>query len=156
LPPLKILCPHLERPNWEGALASLEGAGIRVEIESIARPHYRAKLGGEYDLVHAGWRADHPDAHELLHLFHSTFPSNYGGWANKEYDALCRQAEATPCLEDRVPLYTRMVAILEEDVPALYGWHDRIQESVRDNWEGYEPSVNPLGRVWLKYVRPGT
>jgi len=63
--------------------------GVKVNVTSVPFAVTLDRLqSGSYDIALAGWGADYPDPMSYLNNMTSTNPLNYGGYSNKEFDAL--------------------------------------------------------------------
>jgi len=97
--------------------------GVKLKIEMNDWPTLQEKVHNKQTQIYAmGWHADYPDAENFLQLYYSpniqrgTNNTNYG---SPEFDKLFEQAAVLPEEADRVPLYAKMVRILNEDCPVL-------------------------------------
>lgn len=122
---------------------SLAGAGIRVSIVTVPWGEYLKRAGkGLHDLCLAGWNFDSPNAHEFLRYkfgWESTADAASGNislWRDSRFQTLEPQFGATPPGRTRQELLTRVMAIIDAEVPAVPLAHVRDAIAVREGVRG--------------------
>ena len=98
------------------------------------------------------WGADYPDAENFLQLFYSKNASpgpNDANYANPEYDKLYEKSLLTRNLKEREGIYRKMVEILVEDAPWIFGVHRLAFNLVHPWLRNYE--ITEFGHDRYKY-----
>ena len=86
---------------------------------------------GNSQLFMWGWNADYPDPENFLFLFYGPngkvkgHGENAGNYENKEFDRLFEQMETMPNSPERLVLIKKMLTILRNDAPWLWGYHQQ-------------------------------
>ena len=86
---------------------------------------------GNAQLFMWGWNADYPDPENFLFLFYGPngkvkgHGENAGNYENKEFDRLFEQMETMPNSPERLVLIEKMLTILRNDAPWLWGYHQQ-------------------------------
>ncbi len=112
---------------------------------------------GAVQLFYYGWNADYPDPENFLFLLHG--PQGKGGqggqnaanYANPEYDRLFERMQAMENSPERQAIIDRMLAILHEDTPWVWGFHPK-DYSLRHAWL-MNRKPTKVGNNTLKYQR---
>jgi ABC-type transport system substrate-binding protein len=132
----------------------LRKVGINYEFNTNSFPELSDKLKRKKaQFFGLAWGADYPDAENFLQLFYGpngSPGSNNWNYDNPEYNRLYDQSRVMDPGPERTEIYTRMRAILIEDVPSLssmartrfYVWNARVKY--------FQPSEVWYG--WLKHV----
>lgn len=100
---------------------------------------------GAVQLFYYGWNADYPDPENFLFLLYGPQAKgkfdgqNAANYVNPEYDRLFEQMQTMENSPARQALIDRMLAILHEDTPWVWGFH---------------PKDYTLRHVWLKNRKP--
>jgi ABC-type transport system substrate-binding protein len=133
----------------------MEAIGIRIKFNSNTWPEMTAKINqGKAQISSMGWHADYPDAENFLALFYGPNKApgvNAANYSSKKFDALYEQVRIMADSPERNVLFKKMVAIITEDVPWIFGVH-RLAYSLRQGWLlNYKP--HPIGRGMMKYYR---
>ncbi len=112
---------------------------------------------GAVQLFYFGWNADYPDPENFLFLLHGPQGKvkfdgqNAANYANPAYDRLFEQMQAMGNTSERQAIIDRMLAILHEDTPWVWGFHPK-DYSLRHAWlKNHKPST--VGNNTLKYQR---
>lgn len=115
------------RQIGEYLIQMFKSIGVKVEVEAFSWPEFSAALRNKKaQMWSQAWSADYPDAENFLQLFYSKNISpgpNDSNYSNPEYDRLYEQALLTAYAADRIKLYKRMVEIVVEDCPWIFGVH---------------------------------
>ncbi|AOS44810.1 Periplasmic oligopeptide-binding protein precursor [Lacunisphaera limnophila] len=94
-----------------------------------------------YTLSGAGWIGDFVDPVTFLDLFVSTGGNNWTGWADPAYDALIRQAAATPDPAARHELFQQAEARLLDQAPIAPVFFGTRAYLIAPAVRGWEPSL---------------
>ena len=112
---------------------------------------------GNAQLFFFGWNADYPDPENMLFLLHGPQGKvkyqgqNASNYENPEYDALFERMKAMADGPERQQIIDRMVAILRNDAPWLFGFHPKSY-SLQHGWVHNRKPGN-IVRNTLKYQR---
>ncbi|MCB1733829.1 MAG: ABC transporter substrate-binding protein [Gammaproteobacteria bacterium] len=140
---------------WRKQIAKL---GLRLVVRDTDYNRFQDKMRkGQAQLFQWGWNADYPDPENFLFLFYGpNGKAAHGGenaanYANPEFDALFERMKDLPNGDDRQAVIDRMVGILREDVPWLFGFHP-VEFRLNHAWL-YNVKPNLIARNTLKYQR---
>jgi ABC-type transport system substrate-binding protein len=102
--------------------------GITLDIRATDVNQFQDKVRkGRHQIISAGWLADYPDAENFLFLLFGpnaksvSDGENLANYLNPEYDALYRQLKFLDDGAAKQAVIDRMVAILREDAPWVWG-----------------------------------
>jgi len=148
----------LGRQQAEYAQKMMEAIGVKLKVNSYSWPQFtEAVKNKKAQLWDQAWLADYPDAENFLQLFYSknaTPGPNDSNYSNPEYDRLYEKALTLSDGPERTDLYQKMVAIVVEDCPWIFGSH-RLSYVLTQPWlKNYKPNDFDHGR-W-KYYRVET
>ncbi|TKT69687.1 ABC transporter substrate-binding protein [Aquamicrobium sp. LC103] len=132
------------------AMASEAGFDISLRPTEFASMQQEMQAGN-YQAAQIGWsgRVD-PDGN--LHQFVTCEGTlNDSDYCNEEVDKLLDEARETPDVEARQELYEKAQAILQDDLPIIYVYHQPWPFVLSNKVEGFAPS--PDGMVRLKGVK---
>lgn len=123
-------------------LEPLPKVGIEGTIKIVDRaPFFRALRNGDYTISYGSvsMRLDWDDAYYLY--FHSSEigKNNWARYAYKELDKLLEQGRSTWKMEDRKPIYEKVIKILMEDLPCLVTLNSVVGYGLRNNLKGFVP-----------------
>ena len=157
LPPLEYatMADSFYRQSAEFFQRLMEPLGIKVKVTGYTWPQFLEAIKNKKAQIweHA-WIADYPDAENFLQLFYSKNGSpgpNDGNYSNPEFDALYEKALGYSDGPDRVALYRKMVDLIVEDCPWVFGAH-RLGYFLSQPWfKNYKP--NELDHRTYKYYR---
>jgi ABC-type transport system substrate-binding protein len=128
---------------WRNQLAKL---GIQLEVRDTDWNRFQEKIRkGTQQMYGLGWSADYPDPENFLFLLYSPEAradgagANSSNYANPKFDALFEQMKNLPNSPERQRLIDRMVDIVREDAPWIFGFH---------------PKDYTLRHIWLSNVKP--
>lgn len=136
----------------------LEKIGIHLIVRGTDFNRFQEKvhLGG-VQMFFWGWNADYPDPENFLFLFYGPNSSAKNGgenmvnYNNPAYDTLFEKMRVMPDGSARLAIIRSMIAILEKDMPWIWGFHAKsfvlYQDWVRIN----KPSS--VANNTLKYTR---
>jgi ABC-type oligopeptide transport system substrate-binding subunit len=122
----------------------------KINIQLRVRPtdynRFQDKIRkGSAQIYEWGWHADYPDPENFLFLLHGPQSKvrnqgeNASNYANPEFDHLFEQMKNMPGTPERQRIIDRMVEILRQDAPWLWGLH---------------PKDYTLFHSWMKNVKP--
>lgn len=101
-------------------IASCKEAGIEIKLNLSEYNAWAQKVGpdGNYMMEAQGGFMG-PDPAALATRYGTGSNSNYSGWSNAEFDALCAEAAATGDTEKRAELYKEAQKLIIEELPAI-------------------------------------
>ena len=108
-------------------------------------------------LFYFGWNADYPDPENFLFLLHGPQGKvrhggeNAANYGNPEYDRLFERMRAMENSPERQAIIDRMLAILREDSPWIWGFHPK-DYTLRHSWLTNRKPTK-VGNNTLKYQR---
>jgi ABC-type transport system substrate-binding protein len=132
--------------------------GVQLVVRSTDYNRFQEKVRkGAVQLFYYGWNADYPDPENFLFLLHGPQAKgkfdgqNAANYANPEYDRLFEKMQTMENGPERLAIIDRMLAILHEDTPWVWGFHPK-DYSLRHVWlKNRKPSK--VGNNTLKYQR---
>lgn len=132
--------------------------GVKLAVRSMSWPELTASIRNRKgQLFNQAWSADYPDAENFLQLFYSKNVSpgpNDSNYTNPEFDKLYEKALTMQNSPARTELYKKMVAMVVEDCPWIFGVH-RVMFSLWQPWtKNYKRTVFSHGSG--KYLRIDT
>ncbi len=106
---------------------SLAALGIKLKVNQYSWPEFQASLKNKKGQMWGfAWGADYPDAENFLQLFYSKNASpgpNDSNYSNPEFDRLYEKSLTMGDTPERTALYKKMVALVVEDAPWIFGVH---------------------------------
>lgn len=133
-------------------------ADVQLVVRSTDYNRFQEKVRkGAVQLFYLGWNADYPDPENFLFLLHGPqgkvkhHGENAANYANLEYDRLFEQMRAMDNGPMRQALIDRMLAILQQDTPWVWGFHPK-DYSLRHVWL-HNRKPTKVGNNTLKYQR---
>ncbi len=131
---------------------------VQLVVRSTDYNRFQEKVRkGAVQLFYFGWNADYPDPENFLFLLYGPQGKvkhqgeNAANYANPEYDRLFEQMRAMESGPQRQVLIDRMLAILQQDTPWVWGYHPK-DYSLRHHWlKNRKPTK--VGNNTLKYQR---
>ena len=103
--------------------------GIQVEVRNTDYNRFQDKMRkGSAQFFFWGWLADYPDPENFLFLLYGPNSKakfdgeNSTNYANPEFDRLFDQMKDMDNTPERARLIARMVEIMQEDAPMMWGW----------------------------------
>lgn len=135
--------------------------GIQLVVRSTDYNRFQEKVRkGAVQLFYFGWNADYPDPENFLFLLYGPqgkvkhHGENAANYANAEYDRLFERMRAMDNGPERQAIIDRMLSILQEDSPWVWGFHP-LDYSLRHDWlKNRKPTK--VGNNTLKYQRVDT
>lgn len=132
--------------------------GIQLVVRSTDWNRFQEKVRkGAVQLFYLGWNADYPDPENFFFLLYGPqgkvkhAGENAANYANDEYDRLFERMRTMDNGPERQAIIDRMVAILQEDTPWVWGFHPK-DYSLQHAWlKNRKPSK--VGNNTLKYQR---
>ncbi|MFD2237969.1 ABC transporter substrate-binding protein [Aureimonas populi] len=105
---------------------------------------------GEFDVVQTGWSGRYdPDGN--LHQFVTCEAGlNFAGFCDETVDRLLNGAKIEADFDARKRMYDEAQAILQDELPIIYVYHQPFPYVLAANIEGFEP--NPTGVISLRNV----
>jgi dipeptide transport system substrate-binding protein len=121
--------------------------GLNVKIVSYEWGEYikRAKAG-EIGAMLIGWSGDNGDPDNWLGTLFGCDAmngNNFSKWCDKPYDALIKQAKATPDQAKRTELYKQAQHLLKDAVPMTPIAHSTVYQPMRANVQDFK--ISPFG-----------
>jgi ABC-type transport system substrate-binding protein len=147
-----------DKPRLDWYRKQFHKLDIQLEIRGSDYNRFQDKVRtGAAQIFTWGWNADYPDPENFLFLFQSGQSKvkfqgeNAANYSNPEFDALFDRMKSLENSPERQALVDRMVAILREDSPWLFGYH-RKDYSLRHGWmTNLKP--NQMARNGVKYQK---
>mgnify|MGYP000544153428 FL=1 len=106
---------------------------IQVEIRNTDYNRFQDKMRkGAAQFYFWGWLADYPDPENFLFLLYGPNSKakfdgeNSGNFAHPEYDQLFDRMKDLEDTPERAALIGQMIAIMQEELPMLYGWSEEF------------------------------
>lgn len=132
--------------------------GVQLVVRSTDYNRFQEKVRkGAVQLFYFGWNADYPDPENFLFLLYGPqgkvkhAGENAANYANPEYDRLFERMRAMENTPERQQIIDRMLAILQQDTPWVWGFHPK-DYSLHHAWlKNRKPSK--VGNNTLKYQR---
>jgi ABC-type transport system substrate-binding protein len=131
---------------------------VQLVVRSTDYNRFQEKLlKGAAQLFYFGWNADYPDPENFLFLLYGPQGKvrhqgeNAANYANPEYDRLFEAMRAMDNGPERQALIDRMLAILRQDSPWIWGFHP-TDYTLRHAWLTNRKPTK-VGNNTLKYQR---
>jgi len=118
----------------------LQKIGIHATIKVLDMAAYRALLRkGDFSIgyVVESERYDWDDAYFMYLHSGEIGKNNYARYSNKEMDSLLEKGRITLKREERIPIYTRVIEMVREDLPYFYILKGAMGIAFRDYLKGY-------------------
>lgn len=128
--------------------AMVAEAGFDVTLRPMEFASLLAEMQqGNFIATASGWsgRVD-PDGNSYSHLA-CDGSNNDSRWCNEEVDRLLKEARTITDQAERQELYRQVVAILQEELPIIYTYHQNSPFVLRTNVEGFETYPDNLIRL---------
>lgn len=129
LPPLEYLslADSTSRQSVDFFQQQLAPLGITLKVQTFSWPEFQQSLKNKKGQMWSfAWGADYPDAENFLQLFYSKNAApgpNDSNYSNPEFDRLYERTLAMRDSPERTALYKKMVEIVVEDAPWIFGSH---------------------------------
>ncbi|SFI56587.1 ABC-type transport system, substrate-binding protein [Nitrosomonas sp. Nm34] len=132
---------------------------IQLVVRSTDYNRFQDKIRkGNAQIFEWGWNADYPDPENFLFLLYgpqrkvgSNSGNNAANYDNAEYNRLFEQMEKMEDSPKREQIIARMVDILREDTPWLWGYHPKDYALYHSWYHNVKP--NKLSYNNIKYSR---
>ena len=135
-----------------------EKLNVQLEIRTTDWNRFQEKIRkGATQLFRLGWNADYPDPENFLFLLYGpqskvkSQGENAANYSNPEYDRLFEQMKDMPNSPERQRIIDRMVEIVRQDAPWIWGIHPK-EYSLVHSWL-FNDKPNNMARNNLKYLR---
>ncbi len=149
-------------PEAKSGLDWMSKQFAKLNIQLAARPtdynRFQEKIRkGNAQLFEWGWHADYPDPENFMFLLYGpqskvkTQGENAANYANPEFDGLFEQMKSMPNSAERQKVIDRMVEILRNDAPWLWGFHPKDYALYHSWYHNIKP--NKIAYNTLKYIR---
>lgn len=143
------------RQSAEYMQKAMNALGVKIKINSYSWPEFlEAAKQRRGQIWSYAWAADYPDAENFLQLFYSKNVSpgpNDSNYNSPDFDKLYEKALLLNDSPERTALYKKMVEILVEDAPWIFGAH-RMKFVLKHPWiKGYKWS--DVDHTRFKYMR---
>lgn len=127
------------------------GIEVTLEIDEWS-VHLDKYHNLQYDML-SNWWITPPDP-DLFDHYYSESPSNWWAYQNPELDELLLQAREEADKEARVELYHQMQAMLAEDLPVVYLYHQTEIQVMTQRTHGlpemgYRDALSWAGQIWV-------
>jgi len=159
LPVVRPYMPQGQR-TAEAVQADLARVGIRAHLKTYEWGTYLDKMGwGQHQAAFMGWIGDNGDPDNFLYTLLDRAnarpggsASNYSFYRSAAVSALLERARTLPDQKDRLPLYEKAQALIQQDVPMVPLFHAKQLAAFRRSIGGYH--LHPTGdhdfaRVWI-------
>ena len=131
---------------------------IQLVVRNTDYNRFQEKIRkGAVQLFYFGWNADYPDPENFLFLLYGPQGKvkqqgeNAANYSNPEYDRLFEKMRAMENGPERQAIIDRMLAILREDSPWIWGFHPK-DYTLRHSWLTNRKPTK-VGNNTLKYQR---
>ena len=131
---------------------------LQLEIRDTDYNRFQDKVRkGAAQIFVWGWNADYPDPENFLFLLVTGQGKvkhdgeNAANYSNAEYDALYERMKSMENGAERQAIVDRMVAILREDSPWLWGFHPKDYALIHSWVSNVKPNL--MARNRIKYER---
>ena len=147
-----------DKPRFDWWRKQFAKLSIQLEVRDTDWNRFQDKIRkGSQQIYILGWNADYPDPENFLFLLHGaqsrakTQGENTSNYVNADYDALFERVRNMPNSAERQRLISRMVAIVREDAPWMFGFHPK-DFSLSHAWLA-NGKPNSMAGNTLKYLR---
>ncbi|GHT80513.1 peptide ABC transporter substrate-binding protein [Betaproteobacteria bacterium] len=145
------------RSDW--MTKKFRALGVQFEVRATDWNRFQDKiLRGSAQFFFFGWNADYPDPENLLFLLYGpqgkvgAQGQNASNYHNDAYDRLFEQMKVMPDGPARQAVIDRMVAIVQNDAPWVFGFHP-LAYSLQHGWIQNRKPGGDIMRNGLKYQR---
>ncbi|HIM58211.1 MAG TPA: peptide ABC transporter substrate-binding protein [Gammaproteobacteria bacterium] len=147
-----------DQPRLDWIRKQFKKIGIQLVVRSSSYNRLQDKMSkGQTQLFELGWNADYPDPENFLFLLYGknskveTGGENGANYQNSEYDKLFEQMKNMPNSVERQVVIDKMVAILREDAPWVWGFIPKSYGLYHQWLTNSKPHA--MARNTLKYLR---
>ena len=146
------------RAEFDWLRKQFQKIDVQLVIRSTDYNRFQDKMrNGQAQLFQWGWNADYPDPENFLFLLYGpnskidTGGENAANYKNVEFDRLFEKMKVMPNTERRKKLIEKMLVILTEDAPWIWGFHPK-QFSLYHEWnKNIKPNL--MANNTMKYKR---
>jgi ABC-type transport system substrate-binding protein len=131
---------------------------VQLQVRPTDYNRFQDKIRkGNAQIFEWGWHADYPDPENFLFLLHgaqgkvANQGENAANYQNAEYDRLFEQVKNMPNSGQRQALIDRMLALVHEDAPWLFGFHPKDFVLYHAWYSNLKP--NKIAYNTMKYAR---
>ncbi|VAW91466.1 ABC transporter, substrate-binding protein (cluster 5, nickel/peptides/opines) [hydrothermal vent metagenome] len=117
-------------------------------------------LKGNAQIFRWGWNADYPDPENFLFLLYGPNSKvkhqgeNAANYNNPEYDRLFEKMETMPNSPERLRIIKKMLSILREDSPWLWGYHPQSFSLYHSWYFNAKPNLMAHNTLMYKRIDP--
>ncbi len=131
------------RKTAEVIKEQLAQVGVTVNLQEMEWATYlKLNNDNKHDLFHMRWSADYIDPQNFLSLLlGGGAPENHTGFANPEFDALCREADSSTDPKKRLGLYHKAEQIAVDEAPWVPLYFQRDMELMKPHVTGIRDSL---------------
>ncbi|RUM82684.1 MAG: peptide ABC transporter substrate-binding protein [Candidatus Thioglobus sp.] len=147
-----------DQPRLDWIRKQFKKIGIQLVVRSSSYNRLQDKMSkGQTQLFELGWNADYPDPENFLFLLYGknskveTGGENGANYQNAKYDKLFEQMKNMPNSVERQVVIDKMVAILREDAPWVWGFIPKSYGLYHQWLTNSKPHA--MARNTLKYLR---
>jgi peptide/nickel transport system substrate-binding protein len=135
----------------------LEASGLfRVTLRSAEWSQYQQLTrAGAYDLYHAGWIPEYPDADDYLAPFVRSGAVFNNGYKSTAAATLLEQETTEQNGLERDKLLGQLQGVLAKDAPVIPSWQGRLTVVAAKDLENVPEALNPLSFLYLSGLRRG-
>ncbi len=134
---------------------------ISLVIRSTDFNRFQDKMRkGNAQLFMWGWNADYPDPENFLFMFYGPnskvkgHGENASNYSNKEYDRLFEKMETMPNTPERLSIIKKMLTILRQDAPWLWGYHQQKFSLFHKWFFNIKPNMMAQNTLMYKRIDP--
>jgi ABC-type transport system substrate-binding protein len=131
---------------------------VQLEFRTSDWNRFQEKIRkGNTQLFFLGWNADYPDPENFMFLLHGPQGAvkqggeNKANYSNPEFDRLFEQMKNMENGPERQGIIDRMVAVLRQDAPWIWGYHPKDYSLYHAWLANVKP--NQMARNGLKFYR---
>jgi ABC-type transport system substrate-binding protein len=131
---------------------------VQLEFRTSDWNRFQEKIRkGNTQLFFLGWNADYPDPENFMFLLHGPQGAvkqggeNKANYSNPEFDRLFEQMKNMENGPERQRIIDRMVAVLRQDAPWVWGYHPKDYSLYHAWLSNVKP--NQMARNGLKFYR---
>jgi peptide/nickel transport system substrate-binding protein len=117
----------------------LKAIGVTMELELVEFGTLLEQLNtGEFEAARLGWsgRTD-PDGNSYGR-FNTGGPNNYSNYSNPKFDQLLLDGRTTTDQAKRAEMYKEAAALLWEDAPYVFIYHEKDYKAMKNNVKGFK------------------
>lgn len=132
---------------WQDALGF-----VKVNLTNQEWKAYLAsRRNHEHQMARASWCGDYNDPATFLNVMRTNGSGNYGNYSSTEYDNLLKKSLLTKTVDERVAVYRDLEALLDNDNPNVWVYHQVNTRMVKPyvmNYSTKDPIGNWQARYW--------